>query len=44
MQQRFVQIGFDIVGDTPEQFAATLKLEGEIIGPIIRKAGIKPDA
>ncbi len=44
VQQRFAQIGFDIVGDTPEQFAATLKLEGDIIGPIIRKAGIKPDA
>ena len=44
VQQRFSQIGFDVVGDTPEQFAATLKLEGDIIGPIIQKAGIKPDA
>ena len=44
VQQRFAQIGFDIVGDTPEQFAAVLKLEGDIIGPVIRKAGIKPDA
>jgi tripartite-type tricarboxylate transporter receptor subunit TctC len=44
VQQRFAQIGFDIVGDTPEQFASTLKIEGDVIGPIIRKAGIKPDA
>lgn len=44
VQQRFAQIGFDVLGDTPEQFAATLKLESELIGPIIRKAGIKPDA
>jgi tripartite-type tricarboxylate transporter receptor subunit TctC len=44
VQQRFSQMGFDIVGDTPEQFAATLKTEGEVFGAVIRKAGIKPDA
>jgi tripartite-type tricarboxylate transporter receptor subunit TctC len=44
IQQRFVQIGFEVVGDTPEQFAATLKSEGDAIGAVIRKAGIKPDA
>jgi tripartite-type tricarboxylate transporter receptor subunit TctC len=44
IQQRFTQIGFEAVGDTPEQFAATLKAEGDAIGAVIRKAGIKPDA
>ncbi len=44
VQQRFGQMGFDIVGDTPEQFAATLKTEGEVFGEVIRKARIKPDA
>ena len=44
IQQRFAQIGFEIVGDTPEQFAAALKSEGDAIGAVIRKAGIKPDA
>jgi tripartite-type tricarboxylate transporter receptor subunit TctC len=43
IQQRFEQTGFEIVGDTPEHFAATLKTEGDTIGAVIRKAGIKPD-
>jgi tripartite-type tricarboxylate transporter receptor subunit TctC len=42
VQSRFNQIGFDIVADTPEQFANTLKTEGEVFGGVIRKAGIKP--
>ena len=42
-QQRFDQIGFEVVGDMPEHFAATLKTEGEVIGAVIRKAGIKAD-
>jgi tripartite-type tricarboxylate transporter receptor subunit TctC len=42
-QQRFIQAGFEAVNDTPEQLAATLKSEGELIGGVIRKAGIKPD-
>jgi tripartite-type tricarboxylate transporter receptor subunit TctC len=44
IQQRFTQIGFEVVGDTPEQFATTLKTESDAIGAVIRKAGIKPDA
>ena len=44
VQQRFSQLGFDIVGDAPDQFAATLKREGEVAADVIRKAGIKPDA
>jgi tripartite-type tricarboxylate transporter receptor subunit TctC len=41
VKQRYGQIGFDIIGDTPEHFASTLKSEGEIFGAVIRKAGIE---
>ena len=44
VQQRFSQMGFDIVGDTPEQMAATLRTEGDVAAGVIKKAGIKPDA
>ncbi|MCC7486518.1 MAG: tripartite tricarboxylate transporter substrate binding protein [Burkholderiales bacterium] len=44
VQQRYAQMGFDVVGDTPGEFAATLKTEGEVFGGVIRRAGIKPDA
>jgi hypothetical protein len=43
MQQRVAQIGFEVQTDTPEQFAAVLKSENEIYGPVIKKAGIKID-
>ena len=43
MQQRLQQAGFEVVDDTPEQLAATLKTEGDLIGGVIRKAGIKAD-
>ena len=43
MQQRVAQIGFEVYTDTPEQFAAALKSENDIYGPVIRKAGIKID-
>lgn len=41
VKQRYGQIGFDIIGDTPDHFAATLKSEGEIFGGVIKKAGIQ---
>ena len=41
--QRFEQSGFEIAADTPEQLATTLRTEGEVIGGVIRRAGIKPD-
>ena len=43
MQQRLQQAGFEVVDDTPEQLAATLKTESDLIGGVIRKAGIKAD-
>jgi tripartite-type tricarboxylate transporter receptor subunit TctC len=42
-QQRFEQAGIELVGDTPEQCASTLKHEGDVYGGVIRKAGIRPD-
>jgi tripartite-type tricarboxylate transporter receptor subunit TctC len=42
-QQRFEQAGIEIIGDAPEQCAATLRNEGEVYGAVIRKAGIKSD-
>lgn len=42
-QQRFEQAGIEIVGDSPEQCATTLKTEGEVYGGVIRKAGIRAD-
>jgi tripartite-type tricarboxylate transporter receptor subunit TctC len=41
--QRFEQAAIEIVGDAPEQCAATLKAEGDVYGGVIRQAGIKPD-
>jgi len=43
MQQRVSQIGFEVYTDTPEQFAAVLKSENDVYGPVIKKAGIKVD-
>ena len=42
-QQRFEQAGIEIVGDAPEQCAATLKTEGDVYAGVIRQAGIKSD-
>jgi tripartite-type tricarboxylate transporter receptor subunit TctC len=43
VKQRFAQMGFDVVGDTPEQFSAALKSDGEMFGKIIRQARIETD-
>jgi tripartite-type tricarboxylate transporter receptor subunit TctC len=42
-QQRFEQAGIEVVGDTPDQCASTLKHEGDVYGAVIRKAGIRAD-
>ncbi|MCW5603489.1 MAG: hypothetical protein KIT18_02920 [Burkholderiales bacterium] len=44
VQKRFSQIGFEVVGDTPEQFTATLRTEGEVFGGVIKKPGSRPMA
>lgn len=39
--QRFQQLGSEVVGDTPEQFAETIKTQSENLAPVVKKAGIK---
>jgi tripartite-type tricarboxylate transporter receptor subunit TctC len=42
-QKLFAQAGFEVASDTPDQFAAILKSEGDVIGAVIRKAGIRAE-
>ena len=41
--QRYAQLGATVVGSTPAELAAHLKVEMERWGPIIKAAGIKAD-
>jgi tripartite-type tricarboxylate transporter receptor subunit TctC len=41
VKQRFATLGYDGVGDTPEQYAETIRSELKLFGEVIRKAGIK---
>ena len=41
--QRMHAAGFDLVGGTPDDFAALIKAESEKWAPVIRKAGVKAD-
>ena len=43
VKERFLSIGQEIVGSTPEQFAATIKSDIAKIGKVIKDAGIKVD-
>ena len=43
MQERFAKSGAQLVGDTPEQFAAQIRAEYESWGEIIKAANIKAD-
>jgi len=43
VRQRFDTLGYDPVGDTPEQYAQSIRVELEVFGKIIRNAGIKPE-
>jgi tripartite-type tricarboxylate transporter receptor subunit TctC len=43
VMQRMHAAGFDLVGGTPEDFAALIKAESEKWAPVIRKAGVKVD-
>jgi len=40
VKQRFAALGYDGVGDTPEQYAETIRTELKLFGEVIRKAGI----
>ncbi len=41
VKERFAQLGFDVVANTPDQFAAQIKTEIEKWAKVIRDAKIK---
>ena len=43
VKQRFGDLGYEIIGDTPEQFGATIKSDIEKYVRLIKKIGIKPE-
>jgi tripartite-type tricarboxylate transporter receptor subunit TctC len=43
VRARLEGIGFEVAGNSVEEFAASVKAEGELIGKIISAAGIKPE-
>lgn len=43
VKQRFGGLGYEAIGDTPEQFAATIKADVEKFGRVIKSAGIKAE-
>jgi tripartite-type tricarboxylate transporter receptor subunit TctC len=43
VRQRFGELGYEAIGDTPEQFGATIKSDIDKYVQLIRKIGIKPE-
>ena len=43
IRQKFLDMGTEAVGGTPEEFDALIKAEVAKLGPIIKAAGIKPE-
>jgi tripartite-type tricarboxylate transporter receptor subunit TctC len=43
VKQRFAELGYQAIGDTPEQFGATIRADIEKFGHVIKSAGIKPE-
>jgi tripartite-type tricarboxylate transporter receptor subunit TctC len=43
IRARFDSLGYETIGDTPEQYAAIIRRELEEFGKLIRKAGIQPE-
>ena len=43
VKQRFGDLGYEAIGDSPEQFAATIRADIEKFGRVIKAAGIKAD-
>jgi tripartite-type tricarboxylate transporter receptor subunit TctC len=41
--ERFAAIGADVIADTPEQFATTIRNEVKRWGPVVRSTGIKAE-
>jgi tripartite-type tricarboxylate transporter receptor subunit TctC len=43
LKQRFAELGYESIGDSPEQFTATIRTDIEKFGRVIKSAGIKAD-
>jgi len=43
VKQRFGDLGYEAIGDSPEQFAVTIRADIEKFGRVIKAAGIKAD-
>ena len=43
VKQRFEELGYEAIGDTPEQFGATIKADIEKFSRLIKNAGIKAE-
>jgi len=43
MRERFLNAGAEVVANSPEEFAATIKTDTEKISKVIKDAGIKVD-
>jgi len=43
VKQRFEELGYEAIGDTPEQFGATIKADVEKFSRLIKNAGIKAE-
>jgi tripartite-type tricarboxylate transporter receptor subunit TctC len=43
VRQRFDLLGYDTIGDTPEQYAQAIRNDLEVFGKLIREARIKPE-
>ena len=41
MKEKLAAVGFVPIGDTPQEFAAYLKAEGEKWGSLVRKLGLQ---
>ena len=42
-KEKFLAVGVETVGSTPEQFTAAMKAEMNRMGKVIRDAGIRED-
>jgi len=43
VRQRFSELGYEVIGDTPEQFSATIRNDIDKYVRLIRKIGIKAE-
>ena len=43
VRERFTSVGTEVVGNTPEEFAAQIRADIEKWGGVVRAAGIRPE-